>query len=295
MLRLAIAGDLHGQWDAADERLLEVLQPDALLVVGDLSDGQARIPERLGALPLPVACILGNHDCGRDPSGRTLRRQLDLLGERHCGWGLRTLTPPGLAVVGARPGTAGGGFHLSAAVQAVFGQPSLEESARRIREAALAAAPPLPLVLLAHCGPSGLGSNHADPCGRDWKKPACDWGDQDLGLAIAAIQRQRPLPLVVFGHMHHQLRRGQGLRRSFQRDRAGTAYLNTACVPRHGVDPQGRQLRHFSWVELEAGALTRASHRWYGLDGQLLYQERLWPAEGAGAPSPAAASTGGAC
>mgnify|MGYP000686870352 CR=1 FL=1 len=37
-LRIAIAGDLHGQWDAVDERLLEQLAPDALLVVGDLSD-----------------------------------------------------------------------------------------------------------------------------------------------------------------------------------------------------------------------------------------------------------------
>lgn len=279
LLRLAIAGDLHGQWDASDEQVLAVLQPDALLVVGDLSDGQARIPQRLAALDLPLACILGNHDVGRDASGRTLRHQLDWLGERHCGWGLRQLTPPGLAVVGARPGTAGGGFHLSAGVQALFGQPSLEESARRIQAAAAAADPQLPLVLLAHCGPCGLGSGAADLCGRDWKKPACDWGDQDLGLAIAAIQRQRALPLVVFGHMHHQLKRGQGARRSFQRDRAGTAYLNSACVPRHGHDQQGRPLRHFSWVELEGGQLRHASHRWYGLDGQLLYQERLWQTE----------------
>ncbi|MFM7456188.1 MAG: TIGR04168 family protein, partial [Vulcanococcus sp.] len=178
-LRIAIAGDLHGQWDASDERLLELLAPDALLVVGDLSDGQPRIPQRLAALPLPLACILGNHDAGRDPSGRTLRRQLDALGDRHCGWGLRELRPPGLAVVGARPGTAGGGFHLNRASQALFGPLTLEESAQRIVAAAAAADPALPLVLLAHCGPSGLGSEVADPCGRDWKRPACDWGDQD--------------------------------------------------------------------------------------------------------------------
>ena len=88
-LRIAIAGDLHGQWDAVDERLLEQLRPDALLVVGDLSDGQARIPARLAQLPLPLACILGNHDTGRDASGRTLQRQLEALGSRHCGWDLR--------------------------------------------------------------------------------------------------------------------------------------------------------------------------------------------------------------
>jgi uncharacterized protein (TIGR04168 family) len=274
-LRIAIAGDLHGQWDASDEQLLERLAPDALLVVGDLSDGNPRIPQRLAALPLPLACILGNHDAGRDPSGRTLRRQLELLGERHCGWGLRELRPPGLAVVGARPATAGGGFHLNRASQALFGPLSLEESAQRIVAAAAAADPALPLVLLAHCGPSGLGSEVADPCGRDWKRPACDWGDQDLALAIDRIRRHRPVPLVVFGHMHHRLKRGQGERRTYCRDRGGTAYLNCADVPRHGRDGQGRELRHFSWVVLRDGQPVELSHRWYGLDGQLLYQQTL--------------------
>ena len=274
-LRIAIAGDLHGQWDASDEQLLERLAPDALLVVGDLSDGQARIPQRLAALPLPLACILGNHDAGRDPSGRTLARQLELLGDRHCGWGLRELHPPGLAVVGARPVTAGGGFHLSRASQAVFGPVSLEASAQRIVAAAEAADPALPLVLLAHCGPAGLGSEAGDPCGRDWKPPACDWGDQDLTLAIDRIRRCRPLPLVVFGHMHHRLKRGQGERRSYCIDRGGTTYLNTAFVPRHSRDDQGRELRHFSWVVLRDGQPVEVSHRWYGLDGRLLYQHSL--------------------
>lgn len=284
MIRLAIAGDLHGQWDAHDEAILARSQPDALLVVGDLSDGHTRIPRRLAALELPLACILGNHDCGRDGSGRTLQTQLDLLGERHCGWGRRQLDPPGLTVVGGRPGSAGGGFHLSRAVQAVFGPVSREESAQRISTAAAGADPGLPLVLLAHCGPTGLGSDAADLCGRDWKRQACDWGDQDLAQAIAAIQRQRPLPLVVCGHMHHQLKRGQGQRRTFGRDRAGTAYLNAACVPRQGHDGAGRALRHFSWVELESGSLRHASHRWFGLEGTLHYQELLWQAEDQASP-----------
>jgi len=274
-LRIAIAGDLHGQWDASDEQVLERIAPDALLVVGDLSDGQQRIPARLSALPLPLACVLGNHDCGRDPSGRTLRRQIETLGDRHCGWGLRELRPPGLAIVGARPASAGGGFHLNRGAHAVFGPVTLEQSVERISAAALAADPALPLIVLGHCGPSGLGSDPGDPCGRDWKHPACDWGDQDLAQAIDRIRRQRPLPLVVFGHMHHRLRRGQGDRRSFLFDRAGTAYLNTACVPRHDHDPQGRPLRHFSWVELRDGALTEASHRWYSPGGELLYRQTL--------------------
>ena len=277
-LRIAIAGDLHGAWDHTDHALLALLAPDALLVVGDLSDGQQRIPALLRQLPLPVACILGNHDAGKDCSGRTLQRQMDLLGDVHCGWRLRALSPPGLAVVGGRPGTAGGGYNLSRAVQAACGPVSLQESADRITAAATAAPDDWPLVLLGHSGPSGLGSDAASPCGRDWKPPACDWGDLDLSLAIQQIRRRRSVPLVVFGHMHHALRRGQGARQSFCRDRAGTAYLNTACVPRHGTDGAGQALRHFSWVELVGQELRSASHRWYGLGGELLYEERLWQA-----------------
>ena len=276
-IRIAIAGDLHDHWDETDHALLERIRPDAVLLVGDLSEGHPRIPAMLRRLPLPMACILGNHDTGRDPSGGLLQRQLDLLGEHHCGWALRELRPPGLAVVGARPGTAGGGYRLCRATQAVYGPVDLWESADRITRAALAADRTLPLVLLAHCGPSGLGNQAQDPCGRDWKKRAGDWGDQDLALAIGQIRRHRGVPLVVFGHMHHSLRRGLGLRRSIHRDMAGTTYLNAACVPRHGVDGERRPLRHFSWVSLEAssGEVRHVSHRWYGPDGSLHYEETL--------------------
>lgn len=287
-LNIAIAGDLHDQWDRSDHDLLERIRPDALLLVGDLSDGKPRIPALLASLELPVACVLGNHDAGKDGSGRTLRRQLELLGERHCGWGLRELRPPGLAVVGARPGTAGGGFQLSKAVRSVYGPVGQQESAERISRAALAADPRLPLILLAHSGPSGLGAHLDAPCGRDWKTPACDWGDQDLALAVDQIRRRRPLPLVVFGHMHHALRHHQGERISFRRDAQGTAFLNTACVPRHGVDQQGRALRHFSWLIYQGLELRQISHRWYGTGGALHYEQTLWtaplPAQGVLSP-----------
>lgn len=290
-MRLAIAGDLHGQWDHSDHALLELLAPDALLVVGDLSDGTPRIPVLLRQLELPVACVLGNHDSGKDPSGHTLARQLAALGPLHIGWQLRELRPAdpacgaGVAVVGARPGTAGGGFHLSRACRAVFGPLSLEQSADRIVAAAAAADPALPVVLLAHSGPAGLGSAAADICGRDWKQPSCDWGDQDLALAIDRIRRQRVLPLVVFGHMHHRLKRGAGERRTLVVDRAGTVYLNAACVPRHLVDDGGMALRHFSWVEFDGQNLRSVTHRWYGLDGRLRYQEVLLLREPSLAPA----------
>ena len=277
-LNIAIAGDLHDKWDASDHLLLDLIRPDALLLVGDFSDGHSRIPNLLTELQLPVACIAGNHDTGKDGSGQRLRQQLELLGELHCGWGLRQLRPPGLAVVGCRPATAGGGFALSRAVRAVYGPVTQQESADRICRAALAADPELPLVLLAHTGPTGLGAKAGSLCGRDWKSPPCDWGDRDLALAITQIRRRRSVPLVVFGHMHHTLRRFLGERQSFHRDEEGTAYLNCACVPRHGSDDRGRSLRHFSWIRFQDGEPSQISHRWYGLTGDLLYEQTLWSA-----------------
>ncbi|QEY33375.1 TIGR04168 family protein [Synechococcus sp. RSCCF101] len=274
-LNIAIAGDLHGQWDRHDALVLESAAADALLVVGDLSDGDCRYARELADLTLPVACVLGNHDTGWDRSGGRLERQIALLGERHCAWRSRGWSEPALAVVGARAGSAGGGFRVSPAVEAVYGPMSCQSSADRIIAAALEAPLDQPLVLLAHCGPSGLGSEAADPCGRDWQRPARDWGDQDLSIAIHTIRRQRPVDLVVFGHMHHRLRRGGGTRRSLHVDRSGTAYINAACVPRHQRDPAGNSLHHFSWARFESGALSELSHRWYDRSGRLLYRESL--------------------
>jgi hypothetical protein len=42
------------------------------------------------------------------------------------------------------------------------------------------------------------------------------------------------------------------------------------------VDQKGRALRHFSWVVFRDGDLRHVSHRWYGLDGALHYEQTLW-------------------
>ena len=275
-LRLAIAGDLHGEWSEADAQLLEQLAPDAVLFVGDLSDGDLRLTKAITRLRQPTAVILGNHDRGRDRSGNIFQQQINLLGDLHCGWRQRRWTVPRLGVVGCRPGTAGGGFHLSKAVEAVVGPISVEESADRIVQACASIPRDWPLVLLAHCGPTGLGSNAQDPCGRDWKQPACDWGDADLALALDRLGHERPPQLVVFGHMHHRLKGRQGERRTFHRDRRGTVFLNAACVPRRGLDEQGRGLCHFSWVEFDNDQLSHVSHRWFLDDGSVAYAETLY-------------------
>ena len=127
---------LHGAWGDADEQLLQRLNPDAVLFVGDLADGDLRLTRRITRLPFPVAVILGNHDRGRDRSGGILEQQLAVLGDLHCAWRAIQWPELPLTIVGARPCSAGGGFHLSKAVEAVYGPVSLEASADRIVQAA---------------------------------------------------------------------------------------------------------------------------------------------------------------
>nr|YP_002048780.1 putative transcripton factor [Paulinella chromatophora]ACB42570.1 putative transcripton factor [Paulinella chromatophora] len=273
-LRIAIAGDLHGQWDATDIELLNLLQPDACLMVGDFSEGEPNIAVQLSKLHVPVACILGNHDTGKDPSGEKFQNQLNILGDLHCAWSWRQWKPP-IGIVGARPGSAGGGFQVSKAITAVYGNITLEQSVERISSAAKQVPIDQPLVLLAHCGPSGLGSSANAPCGRDWKPPALDWGDQDLELAVNVIRQQRHVGLVVFGHMHHQLKRGGGSRQTHQLDRWGTSYFNVASVPRHCSDIHGQRLYHFAWAEFYGTRLWSLSHNWYRPDGSLCYKQPL--------------------
>ena len=274
-MRLAIAGDLHGDWTFDDEQLLDQLKPDAVLFVGDLSDGDLRLVKAITRLNRPCAVILGNHDRGRDRSGEKLRQQLLMLGELDCSWRMRNWSSPPVAIIGCRPCSSGGGFHLSEAVRSVFGPVTEEESANRIVQAASGAPETWPLVLLAHSGPTGLGSDASSICGRDWKHPHIDWGDRDLAIAVEAMRHHRAADLVVFGHMHHCLRGGKGERLTFHRDRYGTAYVNAACVPRSGSDESGQTLIHFTWVEFEGRHLSLVCHRWFHLDGTLAYEQTL--------------------
>ncbi len=276
IISLAIAGDLHGFWNLEDNDLLRELNPDAILFVGDLGEGDFRLIKLINQLTIPTAVILGNHDRGGDVTGEVLRNQLSLLGERDCSWRLRNWDSPNISVIGARPCSSGGGYFLAPAVQAVFGPVTIDQSIDRIVKASQKASESLPLVLLAHAGPTGLGSDARSLCGRDWKKPYIDWGDKDLEISITKIQKQRHLDLVVFGHMHHKLKQGMGYRDTFVSDNFGTAYLNTASVPRRGITDSGEVLSHFSWVEFLNGKLHHISHRWYRTDATIAYKETLF-------------------
>ncbi|MGC6489104.1 MAG: metallophosphoesterase, partial [Planctomycetota bacterium] len=63
---LVAIGDLHGRWRPADQAYLEHAQPDLALFVGDLSDTEeAAMVEKIAAVDVPKAVILGNHDAWR--------------------------------------------------------------------------------------------------------------------------------------------------------------------------------------------------------------------------------------
>lgn len=63
------------------------------------------------------------------------------------------------------------------------------------------------LILMGHNGPAGLGAEAHNICGVDWVREAGDHGDPDLDMVLQQLrQEDRPVALVVFGHMHHTLR-----------------------------------------------------------------------------------------
>ena len=216
--------------------------------------------------------ILGNHDRGKDSSGDTLLKQIRVLGEKYCAWDLKIFNNQ-LNILSARPCSSGGGYYLSNEVKAVYGPISEQESVKKILKSSEKNIQDLPLIFMSHSGPSGLGSDPNSICGKDWKEPSCDWGDRDLAIAISEIQKTRKIDLVIFGHMHNRLKRNQGLRNMFKIDKKGTAYLNSAIVPRYKNNQEGDLLVNFSWVEFVDNKITHISHRWYSELGDICEEE----------------------
>ena len=104
-------------------------------------------------------------------------------------------------------------------------------------------------------------------------RPQRSTGGIDLALALDRMAGN--VPRLVTLAMHHALKRGSGVRQNLMRHRHGTALINAACVPRSGIDEQGRPLLHFSWAEFQGSRLTQLSHRWYTPDAELIHQEQL--------------------
>ena len=274
-ITIAVVGDVHGLWEHEDAIALDRLGVDLVLFVGDFGNEAVEVVRQIAAVKTPKAAIMGNHDAwytasswGRQkaPYDRStedrVQQQLDLLGEAHVGFSKLDFSQLSLSVVGSRPFSWGGSsWRNSQFYRDRYGINNFEESTKQIVESAKNAAYNT-LIFIAHNGPDGLGDKTESICGRDWKLEGGDYGDPDLTEAIAQTRNLgKSIPLVTFGHMHHELKNPRGKRRNIISVEDQTVYLNAACVPRIVRDSQ-RTKRSFSLVTLREGIVKEISLAW---------------------------------
>jgi uncharacterized protein (TIGR04168 family) len=302
-IRIAIVGDVHDQWEDADEIALKHLEIDLVLFVGDFGNETVELVGRLAALDLPKAAIFGNHDAwytasdwGRskspyDPAVEDrVQQQIDLLGASSVGYGKLDFPQFNLSVVGSRPFSWGGPeWKYSDFYQQRYGIDSFAASIDRIVEMGMQATCEH-LIIIGHNGPTGLGDEPESICGKDWGEPLVggDYGDPDLAAAIARLQAQgKSMPLVTFGHMHHKLRHTKERLRQPIVVRPGTVYLNAARCPRI-ISTIERTVRNFSLVTIVDGKVAQAGLVWMTEDFQVGLEEVYWQAQDAKQPESSA-------
>jgi uncharacterized protein (TIGR04168 family) len=269
---LTVVGDLHRWWRSADSVYLERAQPDLVLFVGDLGDEDVDMVQRVAALPVRKAVVLGNHDAwqsfGRRVSTQKLRDSLAALGDDHVAYAVREVPAAGVSVVGARPFSWGGPTLRSPELyDEIYGIHTMRQSAAAIVDAARNAQH-RDLVILAHNGPLGLGTEPGDIFGKDFGKPGGDWGDRDLALAIQRIEgfglRVRA---VIAGHMHHKVVHPRGAERTRFVRRGETLFLNAARVPRVRTRDDGEELSCFLRTRWQHGSCVAIEEVWVDVHG----------------------------
>lgn len=267
---------------------LERSKPDLAMFVGDLSDTEdCRAVEQIATVDVPKAVMLGNHDAWRSIEEKEvsaeLRGSLAALGSSHLAYEVRDVPSAQVSIVGARPFSYGGpGLPRGAGFvprgqeiyESEYGVKDFESSADRIVKAALNAKHG-DLIILAHNGPTGLGDQPSDICGKDFTDrrtpgdtPGGDWGDRDLELALELIQgwglRVRA---VVAGHMHHKLLHPRGAERTRFVRRGETLFVNCAVVPRIQKNEDGVELSHFVRMTWDRGECRLLEEVWVDSNG----------------------------
>jgi uncharacterized protein (TIGR04168 family) len=288
-IKIAVVGDVHDRWDENDEIALKHLGIDLVLFVGDFGNEAVGVVRAIAQLNLPKAVIFGNHDgwysitergrkkCPYDRQVEDrLQTQIDLFADVHVGYGKLDFPEFDLTVVGARPFSWGGSkWKHGEFYSHRYGVNSFEESTACMVDAVKTAAHDT-VIFIGHCGPKGLGDAAEDPCGKDWKPIGGDHGDPDFAAAIAQSQSLgKSIPLVAFGHMHHQLRHTKHQLRKRLDQRRGTVYLNAASVPRIVQTELGWQ-RNFSVVTMDKGVVTEAALVWVDQAWAIASQEILY-------------------
>jgi uncharacterized protein (TIGR04168 family) len=290
-IKIAIVGDVHDQWENADEIALQHLGVDLVLFVGDFGNEAVELVGRIASLNLPKAAIFGNHDAWYTASdwGRSespydplvedrVQQQTNLLGDSCVGYGKLDFPQFNLSIVGSRPFSWGGPqWKYSDFYEARFGVDSFATSTQRIVKMANDATCEH-LIMIGHNGPTGLGEDPESICGKDWGEPiGGDYGDPDLAAAISMLQAQgKSIPLVTFGHMHHKLRHTkERLRQPIVVQPNGTVYLNAARCPRI-LSTIERTVRNFSLITIVEGKVVQAGLVWMTEDFQVGLEEVYW-------------------
>lgn len=258
---ILVFGDLHGHFDEEDLAFVEERKPELVLFLGDLGDEDPDIATRIREIQAPFRILLGNHDAWysfrHDKVSEKLARLLEIVGDEDIAYKLEEWPEFGLSILGGRPFSWGGPSLRSPAVyEDLYGIKSLEDSTTALLAAASKAKNPL--LVLAHNGPKGLGSEPDDIYGKDFGRPGGDWGDRDLQVAIKTLKEQgQEIPLVVAGHMHHRLAYPKGAERRLIAEYKGTFYVNPARVPRIFESDSGETLRHYLSIRVEDGEILR--------------------------------------
>lgn len=273
-MRIGVVGDVHLLWDDRDLGPLDGAGYDLVLFVGDLAgygaDGALRVARSIAKLRTPALVIPGNHDAvttlqlgsevfytsesmrtvlaiGMTQRVARLRRALRSV--PLCGYSTHRFESLGLTVVAARPHSIGGPrVAFARYIERQFAVKTMEDSAALLRALFDSVPSGDRIIVLAHCGPTGLGEMREAIYGNDFRPEQGDWGDPDLADALAyARQAGRSVLAVVAGHMHHKLRGGG--ERTWRVERDGVQHVNAARVPRRRRQA-GREERHHVRIEV---------------------------------------------
>jgi uncharacterized protein (TIGR04168 family) len=289
-LLIAVIGDVHDRWEAQDNLALEYLGVDLALFVGDFGNEAVEVVRTVASLKLPKAVILGNHDAWytaspwgqkNAPYDRTkedrVQQQLDILGTTHVGYSQLDFPEYNLSVVGGRPFSWGGSeWKNNDFYRDRYKVNNFAESTTKIMSAVENTLCEH-LIFVGHNGPLGLGDRPEDTCGKDWGDLGGDHGDPDLTDAIAkTLNYGKSIPLVTFGHMHHNLRHRQDCLRTIVNTNAeGTVYFNAASVPRIKKTAIN-QIRNFSLVTLQNNCVTNITLTWLDDNFEIVSEETLY-------------------
>jgi uncharacterized protein (TIGR04168 family) len=274
--KIAVLGDLHSWWDAADTKYFNASDYELLLFTGDLGGGRANngieIARSLARLSRPTLVMLGNNDAAeyariaaelsyQQGRARLLGDRPSLLpgsiGVRPCGLDAHRFELGELAVtvICGRPFAMGNSELSSLDALGSYGVRTAVDATKRLKSL-VDGADTEHLIFLAHNGPQGLGDEADALWGRDFHPDAGDWGDADLAQAIEHARKLGKRVLaVIAGHMHWGLRTGGERRWQVKRD--GVLYVNAARVPRI-VRNEERRLHHHVALRVDkSGAQAR--------------------------------------